>query len=136
MYTILKPHGKSSRSTVRPLLSKAKLSNIYSILKPHGQSSRGPVRLLLSEATPSYCAHQHLNNYFRLHVCLSFRTSVRTYVRPSIRHTFIFLEFLQLFHKMSQIKVAWHVLRMKNMHPGSSSDPSGTAAAKAKPRCV
>ena len=37
---------------------------------------------------------------------------------------------------MSLIKVAWYVLRVKNMHPGSPSDPSGTAAAEAKPRCV
>ena len=78
----------------------------------------------------------YLNDYFRLHVCLSFRTSVRPSVRPYVRHTFIFFDFLQLFHKMSLIKVAWHVLRMKNMHPGSSSDPSGTAATEAKPRCV
>ena len=83
----------------------------------------------------------HLNNYFRLHVCLSFRTSVRPYlrtsVRPSVRTShFHFFYFLQLFHKMSLIKVAWHVLRMIDMHPGSSSDPSGTAAAEAKPRYV
>ena len=37
---------------------------------------------------------------------------------------------------MSIIKVAWYVLRVKNMHPGSPSDPSGTAAAEAKPRYV
>ena len=37
---------------------------------------------------------------------------------------------------MSQIKVAWYVLREKNMHPWSLSDPSGTSAAEAKPRCV
>ena len=74
----------------------------------------------------------NLNNYSRLHVCLSFRT----YVRLSVRHTFIFFDFLQSFHKMSHIKVAWHVLRVKDMHPGSPSDPSGTAAAEAKPRCV
>ena len=75
---------------------------------------------------------KHLNNYFRLHVCLSFRTYIRTYVC----HTFIFFDFLQLFHKMLLIQVAWHVLRMKNMHPGSSSDPSGTAGAGAKLKCV
>ena len=38
--------------------------------------------------------------------------------------------------KISLIKVGWHVLRVKNMHPGSPSDPSGTAAAEAKQRCV
>ena len=37
---------------------------------------------------------------------------------------------------MSLIKVAWCVSSMKNMHPGSPSDPSWTAAAKAKPRYV
>ena len=29
----------------------------------------------------------------------------------------------QLYHKMSQIKVAWNVLRVKTMNSGSSSDP-------------
>ena len=71
----------------------------------------------------------HLNNYFNFHVRLSFRPSV---LRPSE----IFFQFLQAYHKMSIIKVAWYVLRVKNMHPGSPSDPSGTAAAEAKPRCV
>ena len=33
---------------------------------------------------------------------------------------------------MSLIKVVWYVLRVKNMHPGSPSGPSGTAAAEAK----
>ena len=31
---------------------------------------------------------------------------------------------------MSLIKVVWYVLRVKNMHPGSPSDPSGTAARR------
>ena len=40
--------------------------------------------------SPSTLVSFHnLNNYFRLHVCLSFRT----YVRPSVRHTFIFFQF-------------------------------------------
>ena len=34
---------------------------------------------------------------------------------------------------MSQIKVAWYVTRVKNMHLGSPSDPSQTTAAEAKP---
>ena len=46
------------------------------------------------------------------------------------------VQFLQSYHKMSLIKVAWHVLRVKNMHPGSPSDPSRTAAAQAKPRSI
>ena len=37
---------------------------------------------------------------------------------------------------MSLTKVAWYVLRVKNMHFGSASDPSQTAAAEAKPRYV
>ena len=37
---------------------------------------------------------------------------------------------------MSVIKVAWCVFRVKNMHPGSTSHPSWTAAAEAKPRYV
>ena len=37
---------------------------------------------------------------------------------------------------MSLIKVAWYVLWVKNMHPESPSDLSGTSAAKAKPRCL
>ena len=60
--------------------------------------------------------------------------SVRPYcgVHPS-RPT---LQFLQWDDKMALIKVAWYVSRVKNMHPWSPSDPSGTAAAEAKPRCV
>ena len=46
-------HVQSSRSPVRPLLSKVKPSCIYSNLKPHGQSSISPYKLLLSEAKPS-----------------------------------------------------------------------------------
>ena len=37
---------------------------------------------------------------------------------------------------MSLTKDAWYVLGVKNMHPGSPSDPSRTAAAGVKPRCV
>ena len=50
--SILKPHGQSSRSQVRPLLRKAKLSYVYSILKQHGQSSRSLVGPLLHVAKP------------------------------------------------------------------------------------
>ena len=56
IYSILKPHGQSSRCSVRLLLSEAKPSYIYLILKPHGQSFRGPVRLLLGKEKPSYPA--------------------------------------------------------------------------------
>ena len=59
----------------------------------------------------------HLNNYFNFHVCLSiwFCSSVR----PSIRVSENQLNFLQSFDKMSLIKVAWYVLRVKNVHSGS-----------------
>ena len=69
----------------------------------------------------------NLNNYFNIQVC------------PSVSIHLIRLssfQFLQLYHKLSLIKVAWCVLRVKNMHLGSPSDPSWTAAAEAKPRYV
>ena len=37
---------------------------------------------------------------------------------------------------MSLIRVAWYVSWVKNMHFGSPSDPSQTAAAEAKPRYI
>ena len=37
---------------------------------------------------------------------------------------------------MSLKKVVLYVLRVRNMHPGSPSDPSGTAVTEAKPRYV
>ena len=40
--------------------------------------------------------------------------------------------FLKSYHKMSLIKFAWCVSSMKNMHPGSPSDPSWTAAQRDK----
>ena len=43
---------------------------------------------------------------------------------------------MPVYYKMSLIKVVWYLLRVKYMHPGSPSDPSGTAAAEAKPRYV
>ena len=47
-------HVQSSRSPVRPLLSKAKPSYVYSISKPYGWSSRSSVEPLLREVKPSY----------------------------------------------------------------------------------
>ena len=32
-------------------------------------------------------------------------------------------QFLQLYQKMSLIKISWYVLRVKNMHFGPNSDP-------------
>ena len=57
----------------------------------------------------------HLNNYFRLHVCLSFRPSVR----PSVT-----LYDFKSYHKMSLIKVSWYVIRVKNMHLKKLKSPS------------
>ena len=74
---------------------------------------------------------KNLNNYFDFHVCLSFRL-----LRASVRLSENYLQFLQKYNKMSLIKVAWYVSCVKNMHFGSPSDPSQTAAAEAKPRCV
>ena len=54
IFSILKPHGQSSRSPVRLPPPEAKLSYVYLILKPHGQISKSPVRLLSHEAKPSY----------------------------------------------------------------------------------
>ena len=59
----------------------------------------------------------HLDNYFRLHVCLSFRLLVRSCV------TLYDFQFLPLYHKMWLTKFTWYVLKVKNMHSGSSSDP-------------
>ena len=59
----------------------------------------------------------------------SFRPSVCLCVRKK-------LHSLQSYSKMQLLKVGWYVFRVKNMHPGSPSHPSGTAAAEAKSRCV
>ena len=59
-------------------------------------------------------------------VCPSMCLSVCLLVCPEKSH------FLKSYHKMSLIKVAWCVSSMKNMHPGSSSDPSWTTAEQGK----
>ena len=104
-------------------------------MKPVQSSNKVEIRPISSMVRTPIIAivwDSHLDNYFGLHACLSFRPSIR----QSVRHTFIFFHFLQSFHKITLIKVAWHVVRVKNMHLGSPSDPSGTAAAEAKPRRV
>ena len=101
VYSILKPHGQSFRRQVRLLLSEATPSYVKSILKPvqkfwtvlaHIGCTReaGTHHCTSPVSIPSYCAHQHLNNYFRLHACLSFRPSVPTDVRPYVCHTSFF----------------------------------------------
>ena len=52
----------------------------------------------------------HLDNYLRLHVCLSFRMCIRLFVT---------LQDFKMYHKMSLVKVPWFVLGKKNMHFGS-----------------
>ena len=70
------------------------------------------------------CSNVNLNIYFKFYVCLYIHHSVFPFVCVSEN----FLYFLQLCRKMSQIKDGWYVLRVKNMHPVSPSDPSCTAA--------
>ena len=59
----------------------------------------------------------NLHNYFNLHVC------------PSIWHQrhvpLLSFQFLQWYHIRSLVKVAWYVLRVKNMHSWSPSHPWG-----------
>ena len=65
-----------------------------------------------------------------IYITISTFTSVRPYggggvvvvvlSRPVTLSNFQFLQFIL---KMSVIKVAWHVLRVKNIHSGSPSDP-------------
>ena len=98
--------------------------------------SKGDIIFVKTIFVHLLCFLWHLNNYFDFHVCLSIRSSVRPSVRPFVRVSENLLHFLQSHDKMSLIKVAWCVFRVKNMHPGSTSHPSWTAAAAAKQRCV
>ena len=79
--------------------------------------------------TTSSLYYANLHNYLNLHVCPSL-------LRLSSVGVPTHLTILQLDRKMSLIKVAWYVLRVKNIHFGSPSDPSQTAAAEAKLRYV
>ena len=65
-----------------------------------------------------YCSFTYnLHNYFNLHICPSLRRRRRR------RHvTLLNFQFLQSIHKMSIIKVAWHVFRVKSMHSWSPSE--------------
>ena len=76
----------------------------------------------------------HLNNYFDFHVCLSIRVCVCLFVRSFVR-SFVCPKknhFLKSNHKISLIKVTWCVSSVKNMYPGSSSDPSWPTAEQGK----
>ena len=76
-----------------------------------------------------FCNFIYLNNYFNLHVCLFFRLPLPSACLKTSSDS------CSLIIKL-QIKVAWYVLRVKNMYSGSPSPPSGTSAAEAKPRYV
>ena len=71
-----------------------------------------------------------LHTYFNLHVCPSVRRQ-QCLSRRSVLHPIPAIVSQNVTNK-----VVWYVLIVKNMHPGSPPDPSGTAAAEAKPRCV
>ena len=65
------------------------------------------------------------------YITISTFTSVRPYGvrrRPSVPSRPVPLpsfQFLQAYEKVSLIKVAWHVLRVKNIHSWSPPDPLG-----------
>ena len=65
----------------------------------------------------------NLHNYFNIHVCPSLRRP--SSVRPSRPVPLPSFQFLQAYEKVSLIKVAWHVLRVKNIHSWSPPDPLG-----------
>ena len=65
----------------------------------------------------------HLHNYFNIHVCPSLRRP--SVVRPSRPVPLPSFQFLQAYEKVSLIKVAWHVLRVKNIHSWSPPDTLG-----------
>ena len=64
----------------------------------------------------------YLHNYFNLHICPSLRRPSSVPSRPVPLPSF---QFLQAYEKVSLIKVAWHVLRVKNIHSWSPPDPLG-----------
>ena len=66
---------------------------------------------------------QHPHNYFNLHVCPSLR---RPSASVGVRRPGVPLpsfQFLQAYDKVSLIKVAWYVFRVKNIHSWSPPDP-------------
>lgn len=61
----------------------------------------------------------NLNNYFKLHICLSIRVSTLL----SFCVTENQLQFLQLYQKILQIEVSWYGFRVKNMDLQSCLGP-------------
>ena len=110
-----------------PTLSTCQIFSMCPLYDNLGPSINS-IQFLGSFLIPYYpiCNFFHLNNYFDFHVCLSVRPSVRPCVSENQLH------FLQSYDKMSLIKVAWCVFRVKNMHPGSTSHPSWTAPAEVR----
>ena len=69
----------------------------------------------------------YLHNYFNIHVCPSLRrpSSSASSSVPSRPVPLPSFQFLQAYEKVSLIKVAWYVLRVKNIHSWSPPDPLG-----------
>ena len=68
-------------------------------------------------------ARVKFSRFLFLYITILSFTSLHPCVCQSI--TLYDFQFLQLYHKVRLIKVAWYWLRVKNMHFGSSSEPSG-----------
>ena len=63
----------------------------------------------------------YLHNYFNFHICLFIQRR-----RYRQRHVpLLSFQFLQSYHKVSLIKVAWYALRVKNMQSWSLLDSWG-----------
>ena len=74
-----------------------------------------------------FCKGKTVSQKFAyIYITISTFTSVRPYGGVTSRSvTLLNFKYLQSIHKMSVIKVAWHVLRVKNIHSGSPQTPEG-----------
>ena len=73
-----------------------------------------------------FCTEIKIESISYLHSISTF-TSVCPYgVCPLLRHPSVRSHFLQLYYKISRLKVAWHVLRVKNAHSWLPSDLLGS----------
>ena len=71
-----------------------------------------------------------IESLFKYFAVLKFDEAVwNLHIYPSIHclitSRIVIIQFLQLYHKMSLIKVVWYVLKVKNIHCWSSLDPWG-----------
>ena len=73
--------------------------------------------------------------HFRTSICITISTFTSVHLSAPSHPVTLTYKFLQSYYKMMLIKVTWHVLRVKNMHSGPSSDPCGPLV-KAKPSIV